>query len=83
MSHDKGKLDLGASDTNWSGQSQQRTRSLKFWIHEEERLYYLCGEKQRHWSAVQLYCTADLLLCRRKSDFLMGQLISHLKISSL
>ena len=44
MSHDQGKLDLGVSDTNWSEQSQQKTRSLKFWIHEEERLYYLCGE---------------------------------------
>ena len=49
-------------DTNRPVQSQKQARNLKFWILEEERLYYPCSENK---GADQLcsYCTADLRLC--------------------
>ena len=31
-------------DTNRSVQSEKQARFLKFWIEEEEKLYYLCSE---------------------------------------
>ena len=33
-------------DTNWPVQSQKIARSLKFWMKEEEVLYYPCGENK-------------------------------------
>ena len=50
------------SDTNWSVQPLQQTRSLKLRIKEEEGLYYPCSENK---GANQLcsYCTADQRLC--------------------
>ena len=33
-------------DTNRPVQSQKQARSLKFWIEEEERWYYLCSENK-------------------------------------
>ena len=52
------------SDTNRPVQSQKQARSSKFWILEEEKLYYLCSENK---GADQLrsYCEADLRLCFR------------------
>ena len=52
------------SVTNWAVQSQKMVRDFKFWIHEEEALYYLCSENK---SADQLrgYSAADLRLCFR------------------
>ena len=54
------------SNTNRSVQSQKKARSLKFWILEEEKLYYPSSENK---GADQLcsYCTADLRLCFRFS----------------
>ena len=56
------------SDTNQAVQSQKIDRSLKFWILEEEELYYLCSENK---GADQLrsYCEADLRLCFRTVAF--------------
>ena len=34
------------SDTNQAVQSQKQTRSLKFWIKEEEEVYYPCSENK-------------------------------------
>ena len=50
------------SDINQPVQSQKQARSMKFWIKEEEGLYYMCSENK---GADQLssYCTADLRLC--------------------
>ena len=52
------------SNTNRPVQSQEQARSLKFWIQEEERLYYPCKENK---GADQLcsYCEANLRLCFR------------------
>ena len=52
------------SDTNRPVQSQKQARSLKFWISEEEKLYYPSSENK---GADQLrsYCEADLRLCFR------------------
>ena len=48
-------------DTNRAVQAQNQARSLKFWIQEEEALYYPCSENK---GADQLrsYCEADLRL---------------------
>ena len=53
---------LTRSDTNRAVQPQKIVRSLKFWIQEEEDLYYPCSE---NIGADQLrsYCEADLRLC--------------------
>ena len=50
------------SDTNRAVQPQKMARGLKFWIYEEEGLYYLCSKNK---GADQLcsYCAADLRLC--------------------
>ena len=50
--------------TNWDVQAQKMARCLKFWIEEEEGLYYPCSENK---GADQLrsYCEADLRLCFR------------------
>ena len=63
------------SDTNRPVQPQKMVRGLKFWIHEEEGQYNLCGENK---GADQLrgYSAADLRLCFRickKAGFLMTQ----------
>ena len=34
------------SDTNRAVQPQEMARGLKFWIYEEEGLYYLCSENR-------------------------------------
>ena len=59
-----------SSDTNQPVQSQKQARSLRFWIYEEEGLFYPCSENK---DADQLcsYCTADLRLCFRMSRFLV------------
>ena len=67
------------SKTNWPVQTQNKARSLKFWILVVE-FYCPCSENK---GADQLcsYCTADLHLRFRlgknqlKSGFLMMQLI--------
>ena len=48
-------------DINQPVQAQDQARSLKFWIQEEEELYYPCSENK---GADQLrsYCEADLRL---------------------
>ena len=50
------------SDTNQAVQSQKQTRSLIYWILEEEEVYYLCSKNN---GADQLcsYRKADLRLC--------------------
>ena len=50
------------SDTNQPVQSQKQARLLKFGLHIEEELHYLCSENK---GADQLrsYCEADLPLC--------------------
>ena len=52
------------SDTNRPVQLQKQARSLKFWIHKVEELYYPCSENK---GADQLrsYREADLRLCFR------------------
>ena len=57
-------------DSNRPVQSQKQVRSLKFWIYEEEELYYPCIENK---DADQLcsYCTADLRLCSRTCRLLL------------
>ena len=52
------------SDTNRPVQSQKQARFLKFWMKEEEELYYPCSENK---GADQLrgYREADLRLCFR------------------
>ena len=47
------------SDTNQAVQSQKQARSLKFWIYEEEELYYLCRENKGS-DQLRSYCKADL-----------------------
>ena len=49
-------------DTNQPVQSQKQALSLKFWIKEEEVLYYPCSENK---GADQLHCRceSDLRLC--------------------
>ena len=37
---------LTRSDTNRPVQSQKQARNLKFWIEEEQGLYYLCSENK-------------------------------------
>ena len=59
---------------------QKKARSLKFWIKEEEGLYYMyfCSENK---GADQLcsYCTADLCLCFRiYADCLLSHAMAHL-----
>ena len=51
-------------DTNRPVQSQKQARFLKFWLKEEEGLYYPCSENK---VADQLrgYREADLRLCFR------------------
>ena len=46
------------SDTNQAVQSQRQARSLKFWIKEEEEVYYLCSENK----GADGYREADLRL---------------------
>ena len=55
---------LTKSGTNQPVQSQKQARNLKFWIKEEEGLYYPCSENK---GADQLrgYREADLCLCFR------------------
>ena len=50
------------SDINWSVNSQEKARSLKFVTYDEEKCYYPRSENK---GANQLcsYCTADLRLC--------------------
>ena len=47
---------LNRSDTNQAVQSQKQTRSLKFWIKEEEEVYYPCSENKGDVNA-KLICT--------------------------
>ena len=58
------------SDTNCAIKPQKMVRGLKFWILEEEGLYYKCSDNK---GAEQLrgYPAADLRLCFRhaKSRF--------------
>ena len=53
---------LDMSNTNWAVQPQKTARSLKFWIQEEEGLYFQSSENK---GADQLrgYREADLRLC--------------------
>ena len=57
------------SDTNWPVKSQKKARSSRFWIQEEEGLYYSRSENK---GSDQLcsYCTGDLHLCLRISKLL-------------
>ena len=52
------------SYTNQAVQSGKMAKGLKFWIYEEEELYYLRSENK---GADQLHsnCAADLRLCFR------------------
>ena len=58
------------SDTNQTVQSQKIARSLKFWLNEEEGLYYPFSENK---GADQLrgYREADLRLCFRQGMLLV------------
>ena len=50
------------SDINHPVQSQKQVRSLKFWIHVEEELYYPCSEN-KGTDQLRGYREADLRLC--------------------
>ena len=52
------------SDTKRAEQAQKKARGFKFWIWEEEELYFPCSENK---GADQLRsdCEADLLFCFR------------------
>ena len=52
------------SDTNQAAQSQKQARSLKFWILEEEEVYYPCSENKGA-DQIRSNREADLLLCFR------------------
>ena len=47
------------SDINRPVQSQKQARNLKFWIQEEEGLYYLCSENK----GVIIYAVTAKLVC--------------------
>ena len=49
------------SDTNQAVQAQKMTRSLKFWIKEEGRLFYPCSENKGP-DQLPSYCEIDLHL---------------------
>ena len=63
------------SNTNRAVQPQNTTRGLKFWLKEEEGVYYLCS---KHKGADQPADTVQLIfafvLHMQKSSFLMTQL---------
>ena len=44
--------------------NQKQARSLKFWIQEEEDVYYPCSEN-KDADQLRSYCEADLCLCFR------------------
>ena len=52
------------SDTNRPVQAQIRARSFKFWMKEEEGLYYP-GRENKGADQLRGYCEADLHLCFR------------------
>ena len=52
---------LNRYDTNQAVQAQM-ARSWKFWIKEEEELYYPCSEN-KGTDQLRSYCEADLRLC--------------------
>ena len=52
------------SDTNQPVQSEKKARNLKFWIYEEEGLYYPCSEN-KDADQLRSYCKADPFLCFR------------------
>ena len=56
---------LTGCDINQPFGSQEKAISLKFWIYEEEELYYLHRENEGKADDQQLcsQCTADLHLC--------------------
>ena len=57
---------LTRSDTNQPVHLQKMSRSLKFWIKEEEEMYHPCSEnKDTDTDQLCSYFTADLLLCFR------------------
>ena len=49
------------SDTNRPVQSQKNIKIQKFWVSEEEKLYYPCSEK-KGTDQLRSYCEADLRL---------------------
>ena len=55
---------LNRSDANWSVPSQKMVRILKFWIQEEEGLYYP-GSENKGADQLRGYREADLHLCFR------------------
>ena len=69
---------FGLSDQvkhNWVIQPQKISRCLKFWIEEEEGLYYLCSETKVLINCVvtvQLFCT--FVLAYAMAGFSMMQL---------
>ena len=70
------------SDTNRAVQSQNKARSLKFRIYEEEELYYPCSENK---GADQLrsYCEADLCLCFAYADCWFSCASAHILLSKM
>ena len=64
---------LNRSDTNRAVQPQMTARRLKFWIKEEEGLYYPCSENK---GADQLRSSAPLFLHMQIVGFPMGRLIT-------
>ena len=50
------------SDSNQAVQAQKMAGSLKFWIKEEEKLYYPSSENKGD-DQLRSYCEVDLRLC--------------------
>ena len=51
------------ADINWTVQPQKMSRGMKFWILEEEGLYYLCSKNKGMISQLRGNREADLRLC--------------------
>ena len=52
------------SDINHAVEAQKMARGWKFWIEEEEELYYPCS-KNKDADQLHSYCETDLRLCFR------------------
>ena len=73
---------FGVSDQvrqNRHVQSQNKARSLKFWINVEEELYYPCSEnKGTDQLCSNISCAADLRLCFRLGKIRFSGVAAHL-----
>ena len=65
------------SDRNRPMQLQEMARSLKFFILEEEELYFQYGENKGAYQLLS-YCKVDLRLCFRIGKFRFSHGAAHM-----